>query len=131
MTKVKFFICKHCGNIVGVIQDSGIPMVCCGENMTELVANTSDGAFEKHVPVIHHEKTKDGYDIIKAKVGSVEHPMLENHYIQWIYLQTDKGGHRISLNPGEKPEVSFIIHGEKPICVFEYCNLHGLWKADV
>lgn len=131
MTKVKFFICKHCGNIVGVIQDSGVPMVCCGENMHELVANTSDGAFEKHVPVVSVEKTKDGYDIIKAKVGSVEHPMTDAHYIQWIYLQTDKGGHRISLTPDNKPEATFILHDEKPIAVYEYCNLHGLWKADV
>ncbi len=131
MTKVKFFICKHCGNLVGIIQDSGVPIVCCGENMTELVPNTTDGALEKHVPVVTKEKTKEGFDIIKAKVGSIEHPMTEAHYIQWIYLQTDKGGHRISLNPGEKPEVSFILHNETPIAVYEYCNLHGLWKADI
>ena len=84
-------------------------MVCCGENMHELVANTSDGAFEKHVPVVSVEKTKDGYEIIKAKVGSVEHPMADVHYIEWIILQTERGVQRRNLLPGELPRAEFIL----------------------
>ena len=130
MTKVKFFICKHCGNIVGVIQDSGVPMVCCGENMHELVANTSDGAFEKHVPVVSVEKTKDGYEIIKAKVGSVEHPMIPEHYIEWVCIQTKQGSQMKQLQPGQAPKVCFsICECDEVEAVYAYCNLHSLWVA--
>lgn len=131
MTKVKFYICKHCGNLVGVIHDAGVPMVCCGEKMHELIANTTDGATEKHVPVVSVEKTAENFQKISVKVGSVEHPMTAEHYIQWIYLQTDKGGHRIALSPEDKPAATFILQNEKPVAVYEYCNLHGLWKADI
>lgn len=131
MTKVKFFICKHCGNLVGVIQDAGVPMVCCGEKMQELKANTTDGATEKHVPVFTLEKTPEGFKKVSVKVGSVEHPMIAEHFIQWIYLQTDKGGHRISLSAADKPEAVFILQSENPVAIYEYCNLHGLWKAEV
>ena len=115
----KFFICKHCGNLVGMIFSSGVPMVCCGEKMTELVANTTDAATEKHVTVT-------------AVVGSVEHPMLPEHYIQWIYLLTTTGGHRTALQPGEAPKAVFTLQDdEKPVAVYEYCNLHGLWKTEL
>lgn len=122
----KFLRCEHCGNMVGVLNDSGVPMICCGEPMKELVPNTTDAANEKHVPVV----TVEG-DILKAVVGSVEHPMEEAHYIQFIFVETDKGGHRRALKPGEKPEAEFNLHGEKPIAVYEYCNLHGLWKKEL
>lgn len=122
----KFLRCEHCGNMVGVLNDSGVPMICCGEPMKELVPNTTDAANEKHVPVV----TVEG-DILKAVVGSVEHPMEEAHYIQFIFVETDKGGHRRALKPGEKPEAEFNFHGEKPIAVYEYCNLHGLWKKEL
>ena len=125
MRDVKFFICKHCGNIVGMIHDSGAPLSCCGENMTELVANTVDAAKEKHVPVI----TIEG-DTVTVKVGSVAHPMLPEHYIQWIYLLTEQGGERKILKPGDAPEAVFVMTpGDKFIAAYEYCNLHGLWKA--
>lgn len=121
----KFFVCKHCGNMVGLIHDSGVPMVCCGEEMVELVPNTTDGAHEKHVPVA----CVDGNNVV-VNVGSVDHPMIDAHWIQWVYLETDKGGHRKVLHPGEKPRVTFALtEDEKPVAVYEYCNLHGLWMA--
>ena len=123
---VKFYICEHCKNIVGMVEDAGVPLTCCGQPMKELVANTEDAAHEKHVPVV----TVDG-NIVTVNVGSVEHPMLDVHYISWVYLKTDKGGQRKVLNPGEKPEVKFALVDETPLEVYEYCNLHGLWKAEV
>lgn len=122
----KFFICSHCGNIVGLIQEAGVPMICCGEKMEELVPNTVDAAQEKHVPVV----TVDG-NTVKIEIGSVEHPMADEHYIQWIYLQTEKGGQRKSLKPGDKPSATFALVDDKAVAAFEYCNLHGLWKADI
>ena len=121
----KFFVCKHCGNMSGLLHDAGVPMMCCGEKMVELVPNTTDAAQEKHVPVATVEGNK-----VVVNVGSVDHPMAAEHWIQWVYLETDKGGHRKVLNPGEKPNVVFALtEDEKPIAVYEYCNLHGLWVA--
>ena len=123
--KIKIFRCKHCGNTVIKIEESGVPMICCGEAMTELVPNTTDGAHEKHVPVF---ETKDG--IVHVKVGEVEHPMAEEHYIQWIAIQTTAGSQIKHLKPGEKPEACFAIcEGEEVEEVFEYCNIHGFWAA--
>ena len=111
----KFFICKHCGNLVGMIFSSGAPMVCCGDKMTELVAVV----------------TVEG-NTVTAVVGSVEHPMQPEHYIQWIYLLTTTSGHRTALQPGEAPKAVFTLQdGEKPVAVYEYCNLHGLWKTEL
>ena len=123
--EVKFYICKHCGNIVGLIHDSGVPLVCCGEKMSELVPNTTEGATEKHLPVVE----MDG-NVVKVSVGSVEHPSTEEHYIAWVYLQTAHGGQRKAIQPGEKPEVSFALQDDELIAVYAYCNLHGLWKAE-
>jgi len=121
----QFFICKKCGNIIGMVHASGVPVVCCGEEMTALKANTVDAAKEKHVPVI----TVAGASVT-VKVGSVEHPMTEEHSIQWIYLETEKGGQRKCLSPGQKPEATFAITSDdKVIAAYEYCNLHGLWMA--
>ncbi|HQD73070.1 MAG TPA: desulfoferrodoxin family protein, partial [Clostridiales bacterium] len=122
----RFFVCKHCGNIVGLVHNGGGPLSCCGEEMTELIANTVDASLEKHVPVAKVEGNK-----VTVNVGEVDHPMLEEHYIMWIYLKTDKGGHRICLKPGEAPKAVFALADEKPIAVYEYCNLHGLWKAEI
>lgn len=123
--ELKFFICKHCGNMVEIIQSSGAPLTCCGDHMTELVANTSDGAVEKHVPVY---EIKD--NLVKVTVGSVEHPMLEEHHIAWVYLKTDKGIQRKDLLVGEKPYAEFsLTYEEEVLEVYEYCNLHGLWVA--
>ena len=127
MLKPKFCICRHCGNIVGMVVDAGVPVVCCGEPMHELVANTEDAAKEKHVPVIE----QDG-NIVTVKVGSVEHPMLDEHYIQFIYLLTKEGGQRKPLKPGEKPVAKFAFApGDEVIAAYEYCNLHGLWKKEI
>lgn len=123
---MKFFVCETCGNFVGMVVDSGAPMSCCGKQMKELVPGTSDGAVEKHVPVY----TVDGNKVV-VTVGSVEHPMVENHYIEWIALETKKGAQRKVLNPGEKPSVEFALtDDDSVVAVYAYCNLHGLWKAE-
>ncbi len=125
MTERKFFICKHCGNLVGLLQDGHGLMACCGEPMEQLVPNTVDAAYEKHVPVAEI----DGKEV-RVAVGSVAHPMLVAHYIQWIYLETTLGGHRRVLTSEDKPYAVFsLVDGENPIAVYEYCNLHGLWMA--
>ena len=122
----KFYICEHCGNIIGMINDAGVPMMCCGQKMTKLIPGTVEASAEKHIPVV---SLKD--DIVEVAVGSVAHPMVEEHSIQWVYLLTDKGGQRKCLNAGENPVVKFALKDEKPIAVYAYCNLHGLWKADI
>ncbi|MCR5292085.1 MAG: desulfoferrodoxin [Eubacterium sp.] len=122
---MKFFVCEKCGNLVEMIKESGAPMSCCGQNMTELIAGTSDGAAEKHVPVY----TVDG-NKVTVTVGSVEHPMLEAHYIEWIVVETAKGAQRKNLNPGDKPVAEFeLTDDDSVVAVYAYCNLHGLWKA--
>ena len=122
----KFFKCNTCGNMVGMINSSGVPIICCGAPMDELKANTEDAALEKHVPAV----TVDG-NKISVVVGDVEHPMLEEHFIQWIYLETEKGGQRKALKPGDAPKAVFVVEDDKPVAVYEYCNLHGLWKKDL
>ena len=120
----KFYVCEHCGNIVEVVKDAGVPIVCCGQKMTELVAGTTDAAVEKHVPV--YEVT-DGR--VSVKVGEVEHPMVEAHYIEWVSLRTNKGTQMKKLSPEQKPEVVFAICEDETVeAVYAYCNLHGLWK---
>lgn len=122
---MKFYVCEHCGNIIEYVKETGVPVMCCGQKMVELVPGTSDGAFEKHVPVVKVEG-----DTVIVKVGEVEHPMVEAHYIQWIILETNKGSHKVNLSYTDKPEAVFkLTDGEEVICAYEYCNLHGLWKA--
>jgi superoxide reductase len=122
----KFYICKHCGNIIVKIKDSSVPVVCCGEPMSEIVPGVTDAAVEKHVPVWSVEN-----GIVHVKVGSVEHPMLPEHFIEWIHLETENGAQIKHLKPGETPEAVFMLAGsEKPVAAFAYCNLHGLWKAE-
>ena len=116
--------CMHCGNIVEVVHGGGAPLVCCGENMKHMTEGTSDGAKEKHVPVL--EKTASGW---KVSVGSVPHPMEEAHYIEWIELLADGKSYKKFLKPGEKPEAEFCIN-DVHVTAREYCNLHGLWKAE-
>lgn len=123
----KFFVCKHCGNIVGTIYNSGVLMVCCGENMIELVANTSDGAVEKHIPVVEI----NGSTVI-VKVGSAIHPMTSEHSIEWIYLQLENGGQRKCLAKDKEPIAEFALaKDDKLLAVYAYCNLHGLWKKEI
>ncbi|MEA4894414.1 MAG: desulfoferrodoxin family protein [Oscillospiraceae bacterium] len=122
----KFYICKHCGNIIGMIENSGVPVVCCGENMTELVPNTTDASQEKHVPVIKLEGSK-----VTVNIGSAPHPMTEEHHISWVYILTEKGGQRKILDHTGVPSASFMLtDDDKLVSAFAYCNLHGLWKAD-
>ena len=117
--------CEHCGNIIAHIQDSGVRVVCCGEQMKPIEPNTTDAAGEKHVPVIQI----DG-QIVTVTVGSVEHPMLDAHYITWIMLETKQGRQRKTLKPGDKPVAVFALaDGDEVVAAYEYCNLHGLWKA--
>lgn len=122
---MKFYRCAHCGNIIAFVENKGVPVVCCGEKMNEIAANTTDAALEKHVPVY---EIKDG--IVKVTIGEVDHPMLEEHFIQWVALETKEGKQRKILKPGQKPEVSFALtEGDEIVAVYEYCNLHGLWKG--
>ena len=127
MTENRFYICKHCGNVIGKIIDSGVPVVCCGEKMATLEAGVVEASREKHIPVVKVEG-----NCVTATVGSVLHPMTEEHNISWVYLETNLGGQRKNLKATDNPEVQFALaDGEKPIAVYAYCNLHGLWKADV
>lgn len=121
----KIYRCSVCGNIVGLINEGGGELVCCGQPMELLKANTSDGATEKHVPVIE----LDG-DCLTVKVGSTAHPMTPEHYIQWIIAAQDGHTQRIELTPDDEPTAKFTVDGSKPFTVYEYCNLHGLWKAE-
>ncbi|MCD6369495.1 MAG: desulfoferrodoxin [Thermoproteales archaeon] len=124
MTELKqVYKCNVCGNIVEVLHAGVGQLVCCGKPMELLTEKTEDAGLEKHVPVI--EKTDTG---VKVKVGSVPHPMVENHYIEWIEIITDNRIYRKFLKPGENPEAEFNMKAEK-IVAREYCNLHGLWKT--
>lgn len=122
----KFFVCKHCGNFVEMIFNSGVSMICCGDPMTELVPNTVDAAHEKHVPVI---SIADG--IVTVNIGSVDHPMIPEHYIEWICIETKKGMQRKMLNPGDKPEAVFALHDDEVVAAYAFCNIHGLWETIV
>lgn len=126
MSNTKYYVCEKCGNLVEKIEDSGVPMVCCGQKMTPVVAGTVEASREKHIPVA----TLEG-DTVRVSVGSVEHPMAEEHSILWVELVTDKGVHRKNLEVGKPPVVSFALADEKPLSVLAYCNLHGLWKSEI
>ena len=120
------FICEHCGNLIEVVHDAKVPMVCCGQKMTQLIPGTVDASVEKHLPVV----TVNG-DKVTVEIGSVAHPMSEEHSILWVYLQTDKGGQRKNLEVGAEPKAVFTLCDEKPEAVYAYCNLHGLWKTEI
>ena len=121
----KFLICEHCGNMIAMVKDTGVPVMCCGEKMTEIIPGTTDAAVEKHVPVY----TVDG-TTVTVSVGSTAHPMLPEHYIEWVSLQTKQGNQRKLLKPGDEPKVCFAMcEGDEVEAVYAYCNLHGLWKA--
>ena len=122
---LKIFKCNVCGNIVILTVEGGGKLVCCGQDMTLLEPNTSEGAGEKHLPDVTVEGNK-----VLVKVGSVAHPMLPAHYIQFVVLETSKGYKVAKLNPGEAPEAAFVLsEGEEAVAAYEYCNLHGLWKT--
>lgn len=122
----KFYICRECGNLVGLVNEGGGQLICCGKPMEELIPNTQEGvAQEKHIPLVHEDEGK-----VYVQVGEVLHPMTEDHYIQWVYLLTDQGGQRKILKPGMEPKVVFsIAENEVVLEVLAYCNKHGLWAA--
>ena len=126
MKNTKFYVCPHCGNLVEMVNDAGVNPVCCGQKMNQLVPNTVEASGEKHIPAV---TVSEG--IVEVNVGSVDHPMVDVHWIEWVQLVTDKGSYRKALNPGEAPNVKFLLNDEKPIAVYAYCNLHGLWKTDL
>ena len=126
MNNTKFYICSHCGNIVEMVKDAGVKPFCCGQKMEELIPNTVEASGEKHIPSV----SVSG-DVVTVNVGSVDHPMVDEHFIEWVYVKTDKGGQRKHLKPGEAPNVVFHLGGDKPLAVYAYCNLHGLWKTEL
>lgn len=120
----RFYVCEHCGNIIAMVKNVGVPIMCCGQKMKEIIPGTTDAAVEKHVPAY---EVKDGK--VHVKVGEVAHPMTEEHLIEWVSLQTNKGNQRKQLAAGAAPEVCFAICEDETVeAVYAYCNLHGLWK---
>ena len=126
MKNVKFYICPRCGNIVEMVNDSGVNPFCCGQKMNELIPGSVEASGEKHIPAVQVLE-----NAVEVNVGSVDHPMVDVHWIEWVQLVTDRGSARVYLNPGDAPKVSFPLAGEKPLAVYAYCNLHGLWKVDL
>ncbi len=121
---MKFYRCEHCGNIITFLNNAGVPVMCCGQKMSELVPGVVDAAVEKHVPVLVQEN-----GVATVKVGAVEHPMIPEHFIEWIALETKQGSQIKYLKAGEKPEAAFVLAaGDEIVSVYAYCNLHGLWK---
>ena len=123
--ELKFYRCKHCGKIIAIVNETKVPTICCGEAMEQIIPGTTDAAVEKHVPVI----TKNG-NLVEVKVGSVEHPMAPEHYIEWIALRTKQGNQRKILKPGDAPAATFaLVDGDEVLEAFAYCNLHSLWAS--
>ena len=123
--EMEFYRCAHCGQIVAIVKKTGVPIVCCGEKMQKIEPGTTDAAAEKHVPVVKVEG-----NVVTVTVGEVAHPMLPEHYIEWVSLQTKSGNQRKALNPGDAPCVCFYIaEGDEVEAAYAYCNLHSLWKA--
>lgn len=121
----KFYICPVCGKIIAIVKETGVPVMCCGQAMKEIIPGTTEAATEKHIPVFEVVG-----NTVKVTVGAVNHPMLPEHYIEWISLQTKTGNQRKVLNPGDKPEAEFaLVDGDEVTAVYAYCNLHSLWKA--
>ena len=126
MKEKRFFICEHCGNIVEKIHDAGVPIVCCGEKMSELKAGVVEASREKHIPVVNVSENK-----VTVVVGEVLHPMTDEHSITWVCLETDRGSQLKTLSAGDEPTVSFLLSDETAVAVYAYCNLHGLWKVEI
>ena len=122
---LKFYKCAHCGQIILKVKETADPVICCGQPMNLLTPNTTDAANEKHVPVVSQEG-----NVVTVKVGSVTHPMLDVHYIEWIVLETTNGYQVKNLKPGQEPEATFVLaEGEEVVNAYEYCNLHSLWAT--
>ncbi|MBQ4264220.1 MAG: desulfoferrodoxin [Clostridia bacterium] len=126
MKNIKFYSCPDCGAILEVIHDSGIAPSCCGMKMDQLLPNTTEASGEKHLPSVHIDGS-----VVTVNVGSVDHPMEDVHYIEWVYVRTERGGQRKMLSPGQAPSVTFQLGDDKAVAVYAYCNLHGLWMTAV
>ena len=122
----KFYICRHCGNLIEMVHDAKVPVFCCGQKMEALVPNTVEASGEKHIPVV----TAKGSQVI-VNIGSVDHPMVPEHFIEWVYVETGNGGYRKELKPDSAPNVVFELGDDKPVAVYAYCNLHGLWMTKI
>ena len=123
--KELFFICKHCGNIIAMIRDNGISIKCCGENMQEIIPGTTEASEEKHIPVYKTEG-----DMLTVSVGSVEHPMTPQHYIEWVCIESNDGFQYKRLAPNTPPKANFSLsRGDGIKAVYAFCNQHSLWKA--
>lgn len=122
----KFYICETCGNIVAYVKKSGVPVFCCGKKMQEIIPGTSDASTEKHVPVIAVDGNK-----VTVSVGSIAHPMVKEHYIEWISIETKEGNQRKVLAPEDAPMAEFMITDTDEVkAAYAYCNLHSLWKTE-
>ena len=124
--KQQFFICEICKNLIGKIEGGASPITCCGKPMTELVPNTVEASVEKHLPAVRFE----GDEMI-VDVGSVLHPMSAEHYISFVYVETEKGGQRKCFELETDPTAKFVFKDDKPVAVYAYCNLHGMWKTEL
>ena len=124
--KTKFYICSHCGNIIEKVHDAGVPVFCCGQKMDPLNPNTVEASVEKHLPAVSVEN-----GVVHVNVGSVDHPMIPEHFIGWVYVETEAGGQRKALKPGDAPHLTFHVGDDKPVAVYAYCNLHGLWMTSL
>ena len=123
--EMKFYRCETCGQIIAIVKKTAVPVMCCGKPMKEIIPGTTEASAEKHIPVVEI----DGNKVI-VKVGSAAHPMLPEHYIEWVAIQTKQGNQRKALNPGDKPTAVFVLApGDAVVAAYEYCNLHGLWKS--
>ena len=121
---MKLYICKHCGNIISYVKESGVDVMCCGEKMEEIIPSQTDASNEKHIPIVKRHENK-----IIVEVGEVEHPMTENHFIEWIAIETKSGGQKVKLCYTDKPRAEFLINdNDEIISAYAYCNLHGFWK---
>ena len=126
MVQSRFYHCCHCGNIVEMIHNAGVSMICCGEKMYPLPLNREDASPEKHLPVVELEN-----GVLRVRVGQAPHPMTLEHYIQWIYVKTPTGSMYRYLEPGQTPEAVFCLGAEQPSAVYAYCNIHGLWMTEL
>lgn len=123
----KFYSCSECGIIIEKIRGNKEDFLCDNTPLKRLEPNTSDGAEEKHVPVVEQNDNK-----VTVKVGSISHPMTQEHNIEWIYLQTEKGCQKVNLKSNEEPVAVFLLSdGDKAVAAYSYCNLHGFWKKEI
>lgn len=138
---LNFYYCDVCGNLIEVVEASGVTPSCCGQDMIKLLPAKEDVGYEKHVPVIAYKQCitailPDGsckdVCLVRIRVGENEHPMMENHRIEWIFLETDRGVYRRCMKGCENPKTSFFIDKKEQVrAIYSFCNLHGLWVNTV